>query len=147
MDIQEIKKLREETGAGVLDCQKALSEAKGDLKKAKEILKEKGFDKATKKEERPTGCGLIDSYAHFGKIGVLIEVACETDFVARTKEFKNFVHDLCLQIAGMAPKNEKELLSQPFIKDESKTVEELLKEKIAQFGENIKIKRFLRWEL
>jgi len=146
--LQKIKQLREETGAGISACREVLDEARGDLKKAKELLKKKGYETAEKKAQRKTEAGLIESYTHFdGKVGVLLEVGCETDFVAKNPEFKTLVHDLCLQIASQDPKNEKELLSQPFIKDETKTVKDLLTEKISKIGENIKIKRFERWKL
>jgi elongation factor Ts len=145
--IKEIQKLREETGLPVMECKSALEEAKGDFQKAKKILKEKSSEKAAKKASRTTKNGIIESYSHNGKIGVLLELLCESDFVAKNQEFKNLAHDLVLQIASMDPKNEKELLSQPFIKDETKTISDLVSEKIARTGENIKINRFVRWEL
>ena len=147
MSIIEIQKLREDTGLGIIECKKAYEEAAGDIKKAKAILKERGFEKAAKKSERETKSGIIEAYAHSGRIGVLLELLCETDFVAKNKEFRGLAHDLALQIASMAPKDEKELLSQPFIKDESITISELMKSIIAKTGENIKIKRFIRYEL
>jgi elongation factor Ts len=145
--IEDIQKLREETGLPVMECKSALEDARGDFQKAKKILKEKGFEKAAKKAERQTENGIIECYSHNGKIGVLLELLCETDFVAKNQEFKELAFDLVLQIASMAPSNEKELLGQPFIKDETKTISDLISEKIAKLGENIKIKRFARWEL
>lgn len=147
LKIEDIQKLREETSLSVMECKKALEEARGDFEKAKEVLKESGFKKAVLKEERETKNGIIESYTHQEKIGVLLELLCETDFVAKNQEFKDLAHDLVLQIASMNPKDEKELLDQPFIKDESKTVSELISEKVAKTGENIKIKRFERWEI
>lgn len=145
--IDKIKQLRSETGLGVWECKNALEEARGDFNKAKELLKKKGFEKAAKKAERETEKGMVEAYTHNGKIGVLVELLCETEFVAKNQEFQDLAHDLVLQIASMAPKDEKELLNQPFIKDETKTVLDLIREKIAKTGENIKIKRFTRWQL
>jgi len=145
--IKDVQKLRAKTGYGVMDCHKALLEANGDFEKAEQILKEKGAQKFLAKQERETKNGVIECYSHGGKVGVMIEVLCETDFVARTPEFTQLAHDLALQVASMAPQSPKELYEQVFIKDESRTVEDLIKEKIAKFGENIKVSRFQRWEL
>ena len=187
-----IKDLREKTGAGMLDCRNALQETDGDLEKAVDLLREKGLSKAAKKSSRIAAEGLVESYVHGGRIGVLVEVNSETDFVAKTVEFKDFVKDIAMQIAASSPKyvsrdevpeeivnHEKEvltqqamnegkpqniaekmvegriekfykeivLLEQPFIKDPDKTIETLLKEKIAKIGENIKIRRFVRFEV
>ena len=187
-----IKDLREKTGAGMLDCRNALQETDGDLEKAVDLLREKGLSKAAKKSSRIAAEGLVESYVHGGRIGVLVEVNSETDFVAKTDEFKDFVKDIAMQIAASSPKyvsrdevpeeivnHEKEvltqqalnegkpqniaekmvegriekfykeivLLEQPFIKDPDKTIETLLKEKIAKIGENIKIRRFVRFEV
>ncbi len=148
ISLEQIKKLREETGAPIMECRLALEKYEGDEKKAKEWLRAKGLEKADKKSEREVKAGRIESYTHLdGKIGVLVEVLCETDFVARNKDFKDFVHELALQVAAMAPKNVEELLKQPWIRDESKKISDLVKEKIAQFGENIVIKRFERFAL
>ncbi|MBI2337650.1 translation elongation factor Ts, partial [Candidatus Daviesbacteria bacterium] len=100
MNIEYIKKLREQTGAGIADCKEALKESDGDLEKAKEWLKKKGLDKASSKTERAVKAGIVDVYSHGGKVGVLVEVLCETDFVARTDDFKNLAHELSLQIAS-----------------------------------------------
>src|SRR5438874_2193620 len=100
MDLNLIKKLREETGAGIADCKKALSESKGDLERAKEWLKQKGFDKAASKFGREVKSGIVDVYSHGGKVGVVVELLCETDFVARTEDFKALAHELSLQIAS-----------------------------------------------
>lgn len=144
---EEVQKLRQETGLGVMDCRKALIEAKGNFKKAQAILAKKGALVAAKKANRKTSQGLIDGYLHEGKIGVLVEVNCETDFVAKNPEFKDLVHDLAMQVASMNPKNVKELLSQEFIKDPALKIDNLITQKIQKIGENIKIKRFIRYEL
>ena len=189
-----VKELREQTGAGMMDCKKALKESKGDITKAKEWLRKKGITSAEKKQGRIAAEGLIDSYIHTGgRIGVLVEVNCETDFVARRQEFQNLVRDIAMQIAacpnveyvqvedipqemlqkekeiemgredlakkpdkikekivqGRIDKRLKELslLNQPYIKDQSITVEELVKQTIAQLGENIQVRRFSRFVL
>lgn len=146
--IDQVKNLREKTGAPIMECRIALEKYGGDEKKAKDWLKAKGLEKAEKKSQRKVGAGLVEAYTHMdGKIGSLIEVLCETDFVSRNPDFKNFVHELALQVAAMNPKNIKELLEQPWIRDETKKISDLVKEKIAQFGENIKISRFERFAL
>jgi len=188
-----VKELREKSSAGMMDCKKALVESNGDIKKAEEILKEKGLAKASKKAYRATKEGIIDSYIHIGsKIGVMLEVNCETDFVARNEMFKNFVHDIALHITAAAPlyvskedvpqevlDKEKELyrkqalnegkpekiidkiaegklkkyyeenclLEQLFVKDNDVKIGNLLKQNIAKIGENIVIKRFVRYIL
>ena len=187
-----IKELREKTGAGMMDCKKALAETDGNMDKAFDYLREKGLSSVAKKSSRITSEGLVDSYIHGGRIGVLIEVNSETDFVAKNDEFKRFVRDMAMQVAAVNPKyisreevpeeelaHEKEvlteqarqegkpekiiekmvegrmhkfyervcLLDQPFIKDPSITVNDLLKDKIAKIGENIKIRRFVRYEV
>ncbi|NLW22313.1 MAG: translation elongation factor Ts [Tissierellia bacterium] len=188
----QVKELRERTGAGMMDCKKALVEANGDIEKAIVILREKGLSQAAKKSGRIAAEGLVDAYIHGGRIGVLIEVNSETDFVAKTDEFKQFVRDMAMQVAASNPKYiskedvpeeeiEKEreilmnqvvnegkpehvaskivegrlgkyyeqvcLLEQPFIRDTSIKVKDLLNEKIAKIGENIKIRRFVRYEV
>ncbi len=187
-----VKDLRERTGAGMMDCKKALTETNGDMEKAIEYLREKGLAKAAKKAGRLASEGIVDAYIHGnGRIGVLVEVNIETDFAAMNEEFKGFVKDIAMQIAAMNPlfvrreevpadfiEKEKEilkaqainegkpahiaekmvngriekyyseicLLEQPFIKDSDKTVEQVLKEKISTIGENINIRRFVRFE-
>jgi len=146
--IEQIKKLRELTEAGVMESKKALEETKGDMKKAEEILKKQGILKAEKKEGRETSAGLIDSYIHAtGKVGVLVEVQCETDFVARTEDFKKLCHEIAMQIASMKPKNIDALLKQVYIRDSSLTIKDLIKSLIGKVGENIVIKRFERMEM
>lgn len=193
INAKTVKELRDKTGAGMMDCKKALEEAKGDLEKAMELLRIHGIASAEKREGRETDEGLIVSYIHPGnKLGVLLEINCETDFVARTDEFQELANEIAMQVAGAAPlfvskdsvtkeyiEREKSifieqakstgkpdniiekivegkidkhlstvcLLSQPYIRDDSKTIEELLKESIGVIGENIMIKRFARFKL
>lgn len=148
INIEDIKKLRAETQVSIAECRKALEEAGGDMKKAKDILKKRGFEAAEKKAERATKQGLVDCYIHGnGKVGVLLEVLCETDFVARTEEFKNLVHEIAMQIAAMNPKNVEFLLKQEYIRDGSLTIQDLVKSVIGKLGENIVVKRFQRYEL
>lgn len=142
-----ISKLRELTGAGVMDCKKALDEAGGDLDKARSIINERGLLKAERKAGRSTGAGILESYIHNNRIGVLLELRCETDFAARSEAFKNLVHELTMQISAANPQSTQDLLKQPYIKDESSTVEQLVKNTIAKVGENIEIGRFCRYEI
>jgi len=190
---EQVKKLRDQTGVSMMECKRALEQSNGDYDKALEFLKLKSKDVALKKSEREAKQGIIEAYIHSnGKIGVLLELNCETDFVARNQEFKELAHDLAMHIAGMDPKYispedipeevieaekiiyEKQfadtdkpkkvidqiidgkikkfsqeicLLTQPFVKNSDITVKELIEEKIAKLGENIKIRRFVRYEL
>jgi elongation factor Ts len=144
VQVGQIKKLRDETGAGIADCREALEKAKGDEKKAIEIIKEKGFEKAAKKGDRATSSGLVFSYVHGGKIGVLVAMACETDFVAKTDDFLNLGKEIALQIASMNPKNVKELLAQDYIRDPKVTIDAMIKMLIGKLGENIKVDGFNR---
>lgn len=143
----DIQALRIQTGAGVVDCKKALGEAEGNVDEAIKILKERGLARAASRAEREARAGVIDAYIHQDKIGVLLELNCETDFVARTSEFKELAHNLSMQIAAMNPENIEELLRGNYIKDETKIVADLINEVIAKTGENIKIGRFIRYEL
>ena len=146
--IDRIKKIRELTGYGIMDCRKALEEAAGDEKKAVELLNIWGIEKSAKKKDRETKAELIQSYIHGeGKIGVLIELLCETDFVARTDDFKNLAHELCLQISSMNPKDIKELLKQEYIRDTGLTIGDMIKQTIGKLGENITVSRFVRMQL
>jgi len=160
--INQVKQLREETGLSIGECQKALKEANGDLAKAKEILRKRGQDFAKKRIEKEVGQGIIEGYIHPGKkIGTMLELRCESDFVAKSEDFQKLAHELCLQIAAISPEEVDELhssppfanarvtelLEQPWIKDESKNIKELIEEHIAKFGENIILKRFVRYEL
>ena len=159
----QIKELRTQCGAGIMECRNSLIEAKGDMEKALNILKEKGQLKAAKKADRATGQGLVEAYIHAGgRIGAMIELNCESDFVARTNEFKELAHNLAMQVAAQDPQyvSNKEipegdnleagtacLLLQPYIRDPDRTVQDIIVETIAKVGENIKVSRFTRFEL
>lgn len=146
--ISQIKKLRSQTGAPIIECQQALKEAGGKLDKAKGILRKKGMARAAKKADRATSSGLVETYVHStGKVGAMVELCCETDFVARTDEFKNLAHELAMQVASMNPKNVKALMNQEYIRDPKTKVRELVKETIGKLGENIVIRRFKRFKL
>lgn len=147
MNIEDIKKLREQTGAGIADCKEALSLSKGNFAEAKKWLKKKGLDKAALKAEREVKAGMVDVYSHGSRVGVLVELLCETDFVARTEDFKNLAHELSLQIASMNPQSIEELLTQEYIRDNSLTIEQLIKGVIGELGENIQLGRFERISL
>jgi elongation factor Ts len=148
IDIELIKKIREETSASVSDCKKALEESGGDYKKALDWLKKKGIERAEKKAERITSQGLVESYVHAnGKIGVIVTLLCETDFVARTSDFKNLAHEIAMQISAMDPKDVKALLTQEYIRDPKLTIEDLIKQTIGKLGENIQVREFSRLEL
>lgn len=148
VSMDEIKALREKTGAGVIEAKKALEEAGGNMGGAEEIIRAKGLTKAEKKAGRATGEGLILAYVHHdGKSGAMVELACETDFVARTDDFKMLAKEVAMQVASMNPKDVDELLGQEYIRDPKKTVKDLLTEVISKTGENIKLVRFVRMEL
>ena len=148
ISLDQLKKLREETSAGVSDCRQALEDAGGDVEKAKKLLIARGVEKAAKKADREASQGIIESYIHAnGKVGVLVELRCETDFVARTDNFKALAHELCLQIAAMKPKDVKELVRSAYIRDAAVTIESLIKQTIAKVGENITVARFVRMAL
>ena len=143
----QVKELREKTGAGMMDCKKVLTETDGDMEKATELLRERGITKAAKKSARIAAEGLVGSYIEEnGKVGAVVEVNAETDFVAQNAEFKQFVSDVVKQIALNNPKDVEELLAQKSIADEGKTVQEVLTSKIATIGENLTIRRFARFE-
>lgn len=143
----QVKDLREKTGAGMMDCKKVLTETDGDMEKAIELLRERGIAKAAKKSDRVAAEGLVDAYVtEDGKIGAVVEVNAETDFVAKNDEFKSFVADVAKQIALTNPANVEELLAAKSIVEEDKTVQEVLTNKIATIGENISIRRFARYE-
>ncbi len=144
MDIKDIKRLREETGAGIADCKEALKEAEGNLEKAKDWLKKKGLDKAVSKGGREVRAGFVETYSHGGKVGVIVELLCETDFVARTEDFKSLAHELVLQIASMNPSSVEDLLTQEYVRDNTQTVDQLVKSVSGKLGENIQIGRFER---
>lgn len=145
---QQVKKLRDKTGISMMECKKVLTEAKGDEKKALKILQKKGQLTAMKKSERKAEEGLVEAYIHSNKkMGVLLELKCETDFVARNEEFRELAHDIAMHIAGMDSKDEKRLLEEPFVKNEEIMVKDLIDQKIAKLGENIRIGKFTRFEL
>jgi len=159
----DIKELREKTGAGVMDCKKALTEAGGDQAKATAILRERGLSMAERKAHRSTEQGLVECYIHAGgRIGAMVEVNCETDFVARTDDFRALARDLAMQVAATGPlvvsKDELSpntegpveetcLLNQPYIRDPSRTVQDIVNDVIAKTGENVRVRRFARFEL
>ena len=142
-----VKELREKTGAGMMDCKKVLTETDGDLEKAAELLRERGIAKAAKKSGRVASEGIVEAYiAEDGKVGAAVEVNSETDFVAKNEEFKTFVMDVAKQIVENNPATVEELLAQPSLTVEGKTVNEVLIDKIATIGENMTIRRFARFE-
>jgi elongation factor Ts len=162
VDTSKIKQLREETGAPVMDCKRALEESSGNLEQARQWLRGRGAAIAEKKAGRVASQGVVESYIHGGgRIGVIVEVNCETDFVARSDDFKKLAHDIAMQIAATDPKyvgNEESLpeelpdgdlplLKQPFIRDEKQTIQGLVHEAIGKLGENVVVRRFARFEL
>jgi elongation factor Ts len=147
IDVNTIRKIREETGAPVMRVKKVLEEI-GDEKKVMELLKKEGFEKAAKREGKETGQGMIEAYVHHsGKVASMVELLCETDFVAKNELFKELAHNLALQVASTEIKDAKELASQEFIKDPSQKIGDLVKEVIAKTGENVRIGRIYRVEL
>ena len=143
----QVKDLREKTGAGMMDCKKVLTETDGDMEKAIELLRERGIAKAAKKSDRIAAEGIVAAYvSEDGKVGAVVEVNSETDFVAKNEEFKTFVEDVAEQIAKENPADVEKLLEQTSIKDSNKTVKEVLTDKIAKIGENMTIRRFERFE-
>ena len=161
--VELIRTLRDQTGAGIMDCKQALQDSQGDLEKAAEALRQKGFAQAGRRTDRATDQGVIEAYVHTGgRVAALVELGCETDFVARTPEFKALAHDIAMQVAAMAPAylDEKDieegddrpvaqvsLLQQPFIKNSSNSVAEEVRELAAKVGENIRVLRFSRFAL
>lgn len=138
--MDQIKQLREETGAGIMDVRKALTESKGDMKAAKEWIVKKGLTRAESKADRETGVSQVFSYVHFnGKVGALAKLACETDFVAKTDDFMNLGRELAMQAASMNPGSVEELLKQDYLRDSSKTIETLVKGVSGKTGENIRV--------
>ncbi|HUZ92579.1 MAG TPA: translation elongation factor Ts [Candidatus Paceibacterota bacterium] len=144
---EDIQKLREMTGAGVMDTKRALTDAKGDFEAAKKLIQERGLAKMEKRAGRETGAGMVHSYIHNGRIGVLLEVRAETDFVVRSEPFQKLAHELAMQIAALPAGNVEELLEAPYIKDESRKVKDIVGEVIGKVGENVKISRFYRIEI
>jgi elongation factor Ts len=161
---EQIKALREDTGAGVMDAKRALEESNGDMAKAKSILREKGIAAAAKRADRETSNGVVESYIHGGgRVGVIVELNCETDFVANTDNFRTLAKNIAMQVAAMNPQvvsaddpdrskfegsdEEVVLMAQTFIKDSSSTIGQLVQDAIASTGENIRVRRFARYEL
>ncbi len=138
--VDQIKKLRDETGLGIMDVRKALTESDGDTKKAKAWLTKKGLKRAAEKAERSTEAGYVFSYVHFnGKVGSLVKLACETDFVAKTEDFQKLGKEIAMQVASMKPKNVEELLKQDYLRDSSQKVEGMIKSLSGKTGENIRV--------
>lgn len=146
-DLDKIQTLRAKTGLGVLDLKKALESAGGDEVKALAALQKRGVSIAEKRSGRATGQGVVVAYTHNGRIGTLVELNCETDFVAKTDDFKDLAKDLAMQVASMNPSNVSELLDQEYIKDQSQTIGDLITALIAKTGENIQVGQFSRIEL
>ena len=147
IDIAQIKRLKDLTGVGLTDAKKALEESAGDFDKALAAMRQKGLTKAEKRGEREARAGVIGSYNHDGRIGVLVEVNCETDFVARNEIFTDLVKDISMHIAASEPQDVNELLEQPFVKNPDQTVADYVKDHAARLGENIVIRRFSRLAL
>ena len=170
MSVDKVKALREATSCGIMDCKRALAEANGDMDKAKDLLRERGLEMAIKKGGRAANEGRVEAYIHNGnKMGVIVEVNCETDFVARNDDFIKFTKDIAMHIAAMSPKYIKKedvpadvlgaeadqkdfikvscLLEQAYVKDASKSVQDLLNELVAKIGENIVVSRFIRYKI
>ncbi len=143
----DIQKLRELTGAGVMICKQALDEAGGVFDRAVDLVKEQGFKRAAEKEGRETKAGLVKAYVHNDRVGALLELNCETDFVARSDPFRELAHSLAMQIVAMNPKDIDELLAESYVKDESVVINDLVNGVILKTGENIKVGRFVRYEL
>jgi len=148
MNIEDVKRLRQETGAGITDCKQIYDSAGENYEKALEILKKQAAETAEKKSIREIKTGLIDAYIHMnGKAGVLMHIGCETDFVAKNEDFKKAIHDIAMHIVAMNPSDEEELFSQQFVKNPEVTVKDYLNDLIAKMGENIKIEQFVRFEI
>lgn len=147
MDLETIKKLREETGAGVMDAKKALEESNGDYAKAMEYLKSKGVERAEKKSDREIKAGAIFSYIHSGRVGALVKLGCETDFVAKNDEFQKLGNEIAMQVAAMGPENIEALLEQAYIRDSSKTIKDLITDTVSKTGENITVAEIQRVEI
>ena len=148
VEIELIKQLREETDVSLAECKKALEEAGGDIEKAKEVLRKRGRELAEKKQDRETHEGLVEAYTHGnGKIGVLVELRCETDFVAKAEAFKGLAHEIALQISATNPETVEDLLSQEYIRDEGKKVADLVSDAVAKLGEKIVVSQFTRFQI
>lgn len=145
---QDVARLRAETGAGVMESKRALEETGGDFERAKALLKERGLAKAAQKSDREAKEGVVEAYVHAGgRIGALVEVSSETDFVARNQDFKDLARNLAMQVAAMDPATVEELVEQPYIRDQAKTIRDLVSAVAASTGENVQIRRIARFEL
>ncbi len=147
MTAEDVQRLRTETGAGIMDCKRALTETGGDFNAAKDRLSAQGIAKADKKGDRETGEGHLEAYIHGGRIGVLLELRCETDFVARGDLFRELARGIAMHISATDPATVEELMAQPYVRDESITIEDFIKSTVAKTGENIRIARFVRYAL
>jgi len=148
IDPKEVQRLRTETNAGVMDCKRALEDAQGDYEKAKGLLTERGLDSVAKKSGREAKEGIVASYVHAGgRVGAIVEIASETDFVARSDEFQKLAQEVAMQVAAMSPADVDELLTQVYIRDGSKTIKDLVTTLAASVGENVSVRRFQRFAL
>jgi len=148
VNAQDVQRLRQDSGAGVMDCKRALEETRGDFEKAKALLRERGLARAQKKSDRLAKEGVVEAYVHAGgRIGALVELSSETDFVARNPEFRELAKEIAMQVTAMDPKDVDELLGQAYIRDVSRTVGELVTRLAASTGENVRVRRFMRFEL
>ena len=148
VNVSKIKELREATGISIGECKKALDETGGDIEKAKIVLRARGADFAVKKKERDTNAGIIQSYIHSNKkIGALLDLRCETDFVAKNKEFQGLGYEICMQIAAIQPEDREALLEGAWVKDESRKIKDLIFQSIAKLGENIVVERFVCYKI
>jgi len=148
VDPKQVSRLRTESGAGVMDCKRALEDANGDYEKAKSLIAERGLDKAAKKSGREANEGLIFAYIHpGGRIGALVDLASETDFVSRGEEFRTLAQEVAMQVAAMAPADVDALLGQAYIRDATKTIKDLVTAVAASTGENVHVRRFQRFAL
>ena len=148
IDPKEVQRLRTETNAGVMDCKRALEDAQGDYEKAKALLKERGLASVAKKSGREAKEGTVASYVHAGgRVGAIVEIASETDFVARSEEFQKLAQEVAMQVAAMSPADVDELLAQSYIRDASKTIKDLVTTLAASVGENVSVRRFQRFAL
>ncbi len=144
---EAIKELREQTGAGIMDVRRALEEANGNRERAVEIIRERGLAVAAKKAGRVANQGLVEAYVHGGRLGALVELNCETDFVARTEDFRRLAREIAMQAAANGAEDVEALRRQPYNRDTSKTLDDLITETVAKVGENIVLRRFARFEL
>lgn len=148
VNLKDIHKLRNLTQAGIMDCRKSLEKSGGDFNKAKKFLLQKGAEIAAAKANRETGAGTIGSYVHNnGEVAALVKLTCETDFVSRNEEFRQLAHELAMQVASMKPKDVRELLKQEYIRDSSKTINDLINKAVGKIKENIKIDKFIRFQI